>query len=238
MSALIEETIARTLEFLSLGGPVVTILLAVSVVSLALIIMKVWQFLIARVGRHRTIEKALAHWTAGGHRIALNDLSSRRNGAARLVWQTMATVMNASPHDFEAISERLRVDASAYLTRLKSGFRALDAIAQISPLIGLFGTVLGMIQAFRKLQEAGNSVDPSILAGGIWVALLTTAVGLAVAMPTSLLLTWFESRVARESELLERAMTVVLNPAPIVQPGETQPDVNRTGQGSMQAHAA
>ena len=238
MSALIEETIARTLDFLSLGGPVVTILLAVSVVSLALIIMKVWQFLLARVGRHRTIEKALVHWTAGGHRIALNDLSARRNGAARLVWQTMATVMNASPRDFDAISERLRVDASAYLTRLRSGFRALDAIAQVSPLIGLFGTVLGMIQAFQKLQEAGNSVDPSLLAGGIWVALLTTAVGLAVAMPTSLLLTWFESRVARESELLERAMTVVLNPAPIVQPGETPQEAALANTGSMQAHAA
>ena len=56
--------------------------------------------------------------------------------------------------------------------------------------MGLFGTVLGMIDAFRALQAAGDAVDPSVLAGGIWVALLTTAAGLGVAMPTSLALTF------------------------------------------------
>lgn len=238
MTNMIDETLRRTLDFLTLGGPVVTILLVVSVISVTLVILKLWQFLAARVGRHRTIEKALAHWTAGGQRIALNDLAERRNGAARIVWQAMATVINASPRDSDAISERLRVNATAYLSKLRSGFRALDAIAQISPLIGLFGTVLGMIQAFQKLQEAGNSVDPSLLAGGIWVALLTTAVGLAVAMPTSLLLTWFESRVARESELLERALTVVLNPAPLARPGHAPETASAHVTPGRHVHAA
>ena len=127
MTGMIEQTLRRTLDFLTLGGPVVAILLAVSVISLTLVILKIWQFCAARVGRHRTIEKALAHWTAGGQRIALADLAERRNGAARLVWQAMATVINASPRDSDAISERLRVDATAYLAKLRSGFRALDA---------------------------------------------------------------------------------------------------------------
>ena len=238
MTGMIEQTLRRTLDFLTLGGPVVAILLAVSVISLTLVILKIWQFCAARVGRHRTIEKALAHWTAGGQRIALADLAERRNGAARLVWQAMATVINASPRDADAVSERLRVDATAYLTKLRSGFRALDSIAQVSPLIGLFGTVLGMIQAFQKLQEAGNSVDPSLLAGGIWVALLTTAVGLAVAMPTSLLLTWLESRVARESQMLERALTVVLNPAPLARPGHAPEKASRHDAPGRTIHAA
>jgi len=238
MTSMIEETLWRTLDFLALGGPVVTILLVVSVISLTLVILKIWQFFAARVGRHRTIEKALAHWTAGGQRIALNDLAERRNGAARIVWQAMATAINASPRDSDAISERLRVDATAYLAKLRSGFRALDSIAQVSPLIGLFGTVLGMIQAFQKLQEAGNSVDPSLLAGGIWVALLTTAVGLAVAMPTSLLLTWFESRVARESELLERALTIVLNPAPLARSGHAPAAASAHEAPGRHVHAA
>ncbi|MBL4599295.1 MAG: MotA/TolQ/ExbB proton channel family protein, partial [Rhizobiaceae bacterium] len=89
------------------------------------------------------------------------------------------------------------------LHELQRGFRAMDAIAQISPLLGLFGTVLGMIEAFQKLQTAGNTVDPSILAGGIWVALMTTAVGLAVAMPVSLILTWFETRLEDERIAIE-----------------------------------
>ncbi|MFP6717413.1 MAG: MotA/TolQ/ExbB proton channel family protein, partial [Alphaproteobacteria bacterium] len=55
--------------------------------------------------------------------------------------------------------------------------------ANLSPLLGLLGTVLGMIKAFARLESAGTKVDPAILAGGIWEALLTTAFGLSVAIP-------------------------------------------------------
>ena len=61
--------------------------------------------------------------------------------------------------------------------------RGLEVIASLSPLLGLLGTVLGMIKAFVRLESAGTKVDPAILAGGIWEALLTTAFGLSVAIP-------------------------------------------------------
>ncbi len=96
--------------------------------------------------------------------------------------------------------------------RHEVGFRLLDAVVQVAPLLGLFGTVLGMIEAFQALQDAGSQVDPSILAGGIWVALLTTAVGLVVAMPTSAVLNWFEGRLDAERVLAERAIHTVLAP--------------------------
>tara|TARA_B100000963_G_scaffold354071_1_gene369935 strand:+ start:905 stop:1516 length:612 start_codon:yes stop_codon:yes gene_type:complete len=60
---------------------------------------------------------------------------------------------------------------------------SLEIIAQVSPLIGLLGTVIGMIDSFNELELGGSLVDPSILAGGIWTALLTTAMGLIVAIP-------------------------------------------------------
>ena len=106
--------------------------------------------------------------------------------------------------------------------RLERGFRFLDTVAQVAPLLGLFGTVLGMIEAFQALQSAGSQVDPSLLAGGIWVALLTTAAGLAVAMPASVVLSWFESRMAEERALADHALSVVLRPdmrddAPVAQ---------------------
>ena len=59
----------------------------------------------------------------------------------------------------------------------------LEVISQVSPLIGLLGTVIGMIDSFNELELGGSLVDPSILAGGIWTALLTTAMGLIVAIP-------------------------------------------------------
>ena len=82
--------------------------------------------------------------------------------------------------------------AKRELAEARSGLRAIELIALIAPLLGLLGTVLGMIAAFRTLQESGGAADPSDLAGGIWEALLTTAAGMAVAIPASIALTWFE----------------------------------------------
>ena len=112
--------------------------------------------------------------------------------------------------------DRLRAEAETEFARLERGFRFLDTVAQLSPLLGLFGTVLGMISAFQALQEAGSQVDPSILAGGIWVALMTTAVGLAVAMPTSLVLSWFEARMDAERVFAEKAVQTILKPSETV----------------------
>ena len=120
---------------------------------------------------------------------------------------------------------RLQAEAETRFAKLERGFRLLDSVAQLAPLLGLFGTVLGMIEAFQSLQAAGAQVDPSILAGGIWVALLTTAVGLVVAMPTALILSWFEQRMEAERVLADKAILTVLHPA-----GRAQPQAERAPQ--------
>jgi biopolymer transport protein ExbB len=108
---------------------------------------------------------------------------------------------------------RLEAEAEARFAELERGFRLLDTVAQLAPLLGLFGTVLGMISAFQALQEAGAQVDPSVLAGGIWVALLTTAAGLVVAMPTAAVLSWFEARMDRERVFAARAIATLRAPS-------------------------
>ena len=72
---------------------------------------------------------------------------------------------------------------------------SLEIISQVSPLIGLLGTVIGMIDSFNELELGGSLVDPSILAGGIWTALLTTAMGLIVAIPALVSHYFFERRI-------------------------------------------
>ena len=89
----------------------------------------------------------------------------------------------------EETARRARSD----LGEARRGLRALEVIATIAPLLGLLGTVLGMIAAFQTLQQAGAQADPAALAGGIWEALLTTAAGMAVAIPAGVALSWFES---------------------------------------------
>ena len=70
-----------------------------------------------------------------------------------------------------------------------------------------------MIEAFQALQDAGDQVDPSQLAGGIWVALMTTAAGLSVAMPASVALSWFEGRIDTERAFADYAISILTTPA-------------------------
>ena len=188
-----------------LGGPVVAVLLALSVVAVALVLLKLHQFWVERVGRHGPSREALHHWLHGRFADAEKALAGDRSAVSLALASAMRMEKARAPKP--AIEEEVARIALVRLHGLQRGFRALDAIAQIAPLLGLFGTVLGMIEAFRQLQGAGNTVDPSMLAGGIWVALLTTAVGLAVAMPVSLLLTWLETRVENERVAIETTLS-------------------------------
>lgn len=182
---------------LDLGGPVVALLLAMSVLTASVALYKLWQFSASGVGSHGRLRDGLDAWDAGDLADARSAIATSRNHLAPLVANALETRGDA------ALRKRLEAEAAMSFGRLEGGFRILDNIAQLAPLLGLFGTVLGMIDAFRALQAAGDAVDPAILAGGIWVALLTTAAGLAVAMPTSLVLTWFESRMARERDFAD-----------------------------------
>ncbi len=195
------ESLRQTVE---LGGPVVIVLLIVSIVTLATILYKLWQFSIAGVGRHRALKDSVTAWDRGDRSAALNALNESKSYLAPVVKMAFA----AGPED----TKRLEAEAEVRFARLEGGFRLLDSVAQLAPLLGLFGTVLGMIEAFQSLQDAGAQVDPSLLAGGIWVALLTTAVGLAVAMPTAMVLSWFEGRMDAERVTAERAIATILHP--------------------------
>ena len=196
-----------------IGGPVVVILMAVSVLTLAVILYKIWQFAAAGVGRHKALSEAIAAWDAG-------DRSAARAALDRST-SYLAPVVDMALSGRSAASDRLLSEAELRFGKLERGLRFLDSIAQLAPLLGLFGTVLGMINAFQSLQSAGSSVDPSLLAGGIWVALLTTAVGLVVAMPTALILSWFEGRMETERVFAEKAIQTMLAPTGAAAPADT-----------------
>ena len=88
---------------------------------------------------------------------------------------------------------------------------SLEIIAQVSPLIGLLGTVIGMIDSFNELELGGSLVDPSILAGGIWTALLTTAMGLIVAIPALISHYFFDKKLTNSTQSLSVFLTKLIN---------------------------
>ncbi|RXK53079.1 MotA/TolQ/ExbB proton channel family protein [Oleiharenicola lentus] len=88
--------------------------------------------------------------------------------------------------DEQALRFAVQEAALTELPVLERRVGALAAIAQIAPLLGLLGTLLGMIQTFWLFNQGGNYATPAVLAGGMWEALLTAAAGLAVAIPAHL----------------------------------------------------
>ena len=89
--------------------------------------------------------------------------------------------------------------------------RGLEVIASITPLLGLLGTVIGMVQAFNKVAKHKGIVDPSLLAGGIWEALLTTAAGLSVAIPTMVMLHFFNRKNENTAFYLEKCGRLIIH---------------------------
>jgi len=185
-----EDAVARAVTFLETGGPAIWAITALSIVTVALILWKAWRLSLAGAWSRKPSAEAVALWEQGRADAALKRLEKRHGLRSRLTRAALSARMRLE--DEPAREETTRV-ARRLLADQSGGLRALELIATIAPLLGLLGTVMGMIAAFQALQEAGNRADPALLAGGIWEALLTTAAGMAVAIPASAALTWFES---------------------------------------------
>jgi biopolymer transport protein ExbB len=198
--------VSGVLEFLDRGGPVLWLIAALSVATLAFILWKIWRLSLMGAWSGAASETAVALWAEGDRAGAAGAVEGRGSLRATLVRAAMAARADAALSEGQAREETARV-AKAELARARAGLRLLDLVVTIAPLLGLLGTVLGMIAAFQTLQQSGAQADPSDLAGGIWEALLTTAAGMGVAIPASMALSWFESVVDRVQADMEDLAT-------------------------------
>lgn len=198
------------------GGAVIAVLLILSALSLALIVVKIVQLWPARAGAANR-EAALMLWAEGDKDKAQTKLNAPRSPADRV----MAYAMTSLGRDFKgpALMTELLRRGNAEFARMNSMIRVLELIAMISPLLGLLGTVLGMIQSFQALEMAEGAANASILAGGIWQALLTTAVGLIVAIPAAVAAVLLSARAESAAQMIEdsvgRLMLVEENPGAV-----------------------
>ncbi|WP_443081466.1 MotA/TolQ/ExbB proton channel family protein [Thiohalorhabdus sp.] len=189
------------------GGPVVALLLAMSVVALALVLVKLAQFLRARLWQRKPARRALGLWQRGEGEQALELAHASANPTAQALARAIRGMRRQLPES--AVREEVLRYGSDALFQLRRGLRPLEVIGSLAPLLGLLGTVLGMIEAFQELEAAGSQVNPAVLSGGIWEALLTTAVGLSVAIPVVALLNWLERRVDHLAHEMDDLVTQV-----------------------------
>jgi len=187
------------------GGPVVAILFALSMIALTVVVLKIWQFTWLGVGSGRKANSALTMWIAGQRDSAYASIKHENNPSALVLAHGMRGVSAGAQE--RVVQDDVERVALTELSKLRSYMPVIEATVQIAPLLGLFGTVIGMISAFQALQAAGSQTDPAVLAGGIWVALLTTAIGLAIAIPAAFINYWLNGRIESEKQHMEIALT-------------------------------
>ncbi|SEA90421.1 MotA/TolQ/ExbB proton channel family protein [Rubrimonas cliftonensis] len=193
------------------GGPVIAVLAAMSVTGLAILLAKLAQFAAAGLGRRRAAAEALAIAAHGDPARALAQAEAAGGPACGALAAALAARLAGRP---EAAAREAAWAVGARATEgLRGWMRPLETIAGLAPLLGLFGTVLGMIAAFAQMEAAGARVDPAVLSGGIWEALLTTAAGLAVAIPAVAAVNWLERRVEREEHLIDLTLAAFFSGA-------------------------
>ena len=168
------------------GGPVMWVLLGYSVIAVAILIERMVHFyLIQRQGGVNTPESQIANGLKQAAAMGIDDL--------------------------ERVASRI---GSEQLVRMESGLRTLAWLGNTAPLLGLFGTITGMIKAFMVIEAAGGKVDAQALAGGIWEAMVTTGAGLAVAIPIMLLLHLLEGYVDRRAKSMQQLASKLIETLP------------------------
>jgi len=178
-------------EFMAKGGFLMLPITLCSVISLAIILERGWHLHRAKVDTESLFSKVKRYLKEKRLKDAL-DLCVRTPGPMAKVLAVGIENHENNPQGREMAISRA---GSQELRRLGKNLRSLAIIANVTPLLGLLGTVIGMIKAFIKIQELAGRADATVLAGGIWEALITTAAGLMVAIPTICAHQYFEGRI-------------------------------------------
>jgi biopolymer transport protein ExbB len=187
-------------SYLARGGPVMVPLLAVALLALILIIEKLFALRRESKGATRFAGEVAETYRAKGLASALTLAKGGRGAVARIMRAGLEKA-GASPDIFE---ESVYEAALAELPRIERSLPSIAVLATVAPLLGLLGTVTGMISAFDTITAYGTS-DPRLLSGGISEALVTTMVGLIIAIPVLLVHGFLSAKVDRITADMEQA---------------------------------
>jgi len=188
------------IAFISKGGVLVVPIFLCSIVALAIFFERLIRFALMKSRGAGLAEKVADLLKNGENQKAFKLANESRSPMGRILVQAM----DVSNGDRELI-ETVIVNATDEEVRYLSSYtQALATIGNIAPILGLLGTVIGMIKAFMVIQQMGGKVNASVLAGGIWEAMLTTALGLAVALPTMVAHSYLISKIDKYEARLQK----------------------------------
>lgn len=192
------------------GGPVMWPILLCSIFAFAIILEKFWHLHKIKIDNQKfladILDKMKHHQVKDALQICDNITSP------------IAHILKAGILKYDRSREQIKEaieDASLYeIPKIEKNLSALATIAHVSPLLGLLGTVTGMVRCFQTIQMktvALHPVSPGDLAGGIWEALLTTVAGLIVAIPTFVAYNYLVNQINSFILEMEKASTELVN---------------------------
>lgn len=194
------------LDLFNRGGPVMIFIALCSVASLAIILEKIF-LLRATKARMDGFQGKIHGILKYGH---LDEVERRANDQPNPLARIFLAGLAKLGESELRIREAIQYAGEREARRLEQHMTGLATIVAGAPLLGFLGTVLGMIKAFQQIEILGGNVDASVLAGGIWQAMLTTAAGLTVAVPTLFAHNYITSKIrSLVVELEEASQTLI-----------------------------
>lgn len=195
------------IDILIKGGPIMYLILLCSIIAVAVFLERFIHFHRATIDTQKFMS-GLRNILRKKNYVEAITICDETPGPIAHILKTGIMCHDKSR---DLIKETMQ-DASVYeIPRLERKLGILATIAHIAPLLGLLGTVSGMINAFKRIVDTPGPVNPSLLAEGIWEALITTAAGLVVAIPTYVAYNYLVSRIDTLSIDMEKCSTEVVN---------------------------
>ncbi|OPX34580.1 MAG: biopolymer transporter ExbB [Desulfobacteraceae bacterium 4484_190.1] len=187
------------LDLFAKGGVLVLPILLCSVLALAIFLERLIRFAILRKRGMSVADQVASCLGKNDPDTAAQVAQESRSPMGRILTQGIGVV----DQDRETLETVLVHAIEEEVRELSRYLQALATIGNIAPLLGLLGTVIGLIKAFMVIQQMGGKVNAAVLAGGIWEAMLTTALGLAVAIPAMVAHSYLVAQVDRYEARLQ-----------------------------------
>ena len=181
------------LSLFSDGGFMMYPLVLCSLIALGVIIAKSWTLWVAHASTQAVLADVEEAAAEGRLADAVELAAARPGPAAAILVAGLRRIASGDAGEKE-LASAIRTTGTIELGFLERGLVILATVANVAPLMGFLGTVVGMILAFAAIEAAGD-VDPTLVAGGIKVALLTTATGLLIAIPVNIGYNFFVTRI-------------------------------------------
>lgn len=192
------------------GGISIFVILALSVLALAVTIERLRHFRENAIAPDGLIERVMPLWKTGEYDKITSLLADENSTLARVI-RYMVSHRHLGP---ALVSGGCGDIASIELRQHQQRAYPLAVVATVAPIVGLLGTVIGMIEAFHVIAYTGGLGDPALLAGGISKALVNTAAGLSVALPSLGMHHFFKYRIVLLGLTLEKDVNLLLNSWP------------------------